>query len=529
MWYESTNHKVIGVIYAVAAIILGVLGFFVSVVFRFEISTLGVWILYGDYQFYNVAITAHGLIMVFGFIMPLILGGAVNYTMPLVLGTPDMLFPRLNNLSLWAFFAAAMTLTLAVLVDEGPGLGWTLYASLSCFEYHSSVGVDLTVLTVDLLAISSTANGLNATGTMYGCRLNSTTMLDAPLWVLGITITNFLLLAALPTLVVAVMLLLMDRNFNATFYDTLGGGDVLLFEHLFWFFGHPEVYIIILPIFAMVSWVIEMLIGHNVFGYISMLYATVSIGVLGFFVWAHHMYVASIDIDTRSYFASATLLIAVPTAVKIFNWLLSSMFSSAGFVGDAVIVYGFVLLFASGGLTGVILSNAGLDVFLHDTYFVVGHFHYVLALAAVFGAAQFCHTFLSRSVFVDSWDFLGVYTTALLATGSGMAFFSMHISGLCGMPRRYSDIADCYLSWSPVWNWSVMILITWWVSWSISWLVQLSSAASYSCARLTIASVGTHVTLNAGNTVESLIWLYHTEIDNVVVPLVVSSTPQMLI
>ena len=530
MWYESTNHKVIGVAYTVAAVVLGVLGFAVSVVFRFEISTIGVWCLYGDYQFYNVAITAHGLIMVFGFIMPIILGGAVNYTMPLVLGTPDMLFPRLNNLSLWAFFGAATVLTLAVLVDEGPGLGWTLYATLSCFEYHSSVGVDLVVLTVMFLGVSSLANGLNATGTIYACRLVTTTMLDAPLWALGIIITNFCLIAALPTLAVAVVLLLVDRNFNSCFYDALGGGDVLLFEHLFWFFGHPEVYIIILPIFALISWSLEQLIGHAVFGYVSMLYSTTSIGVLGFLVWAHHMYVASMDIDSRSYFSAATLLIAVPTSIKIFNWLLSTCFSSFTiWCADVTIIYGFVLLFAGGGLTGVLLSNAGLDVFLHDTYFVVGHFHYVLSLAAVFGAVCFTHIYGGRLVFLDAWDFWGSLMALTSSTSAGLAFLSMHVAGLCGMPRRYSDFADCYLIWAPVWNWAMITLLLWWILWSIGWVAQFASACSFSCQRVGAIPMGVHVCASSGTFAESLVMLYHTEIDAMIVPICVSHGRTMLV
>jgi len=379
----TVAHKSIGLLYFLCSLFCGFVGFVYFILIRIELSCFGVFILFGDYQFYNCIISSHGLIMIFAFIMPVILGGFVNYWFPLCLGCPDMLFPRLNNLSFWLYFVACLFVLLSVVIEEGIGVGWTLYPTLICVDFHSSCACDFILFAIHLLGLSSIINSLNICCTLFVSRSRFYCFFFFCLFFWGVLITSFLLILCLPVLAGGVTMLLFDRNFNTSFYDVLGGGDLLLFQHLFWFFGHPEVYIIILPVFGLCSLIIEFVGCRAVFSCCAMIYSMLSISLLGFFVWAHHMFTVGLDIDSRVYFSVVTLVIGVPTCIKIFNWLYSFWSFDMLFLFDVYFVYCFIFMFLFGGVTGLLLANVGLDIVLHDTYFVVAHFHYVLSLGAV--------------------------------------------------------------------------------------------------------------------------------------------------
>jgi len=444
----TTNHKVIGLNYLIVSVFTGFLAFSYSMLIRFELSTFGVFVLFGDYQFYNSVITTHGLVMIFGFIMPFVLGGFVNYWTPLLLGCPDMLFPRLNNLSFWLYVNGVLFVALGATIEEGIGLGWTLYPSLCLFDFHSSVSVDFTMLSVHLLGISSIINSINLICTIVVCKRKFFPFYSISLFLWGSILTSFLLCLVLPILAGAVTMVLCDRNFNTSFFDVLGGGDLLLFQHLFWFFGHPEVYIIILPIFGIVSFLLEVENQKAVFSTLSMIYSMLMISFLGFFVWAHHMFTSGLDVDSRSYFAMITLIIGVPTCVKVFNWLYTFWSSDLLYKMEIFYVIQFLVMFLLGGVTGLLLANAGLDVIFHDTYFVVAHFHFVLSLGAVVGAFAGFYFILSillknvLSMWLHKINFLCFFV------GSFMLFFPLHYLGLFGFPRRVTDYPITYLNYN---------------------------------------------------------------------------------
>lgn len=429
----------VGLLYFLLAILCGFVGYIYSLFIRLELSTCGCGVLFGDYQFYNVIITSHGLIMIFAFIMPVLLGGFTNYFAPMMCGFPDMIFPRLNNISFWLYFLGVLFLLCGFISEEGMGIGWTLYPTLICYDFHSTIACDLTIFSVHLLGVSSILNSLNVVGTLFVCRKKYFSFIIWLLFIWGVLLTSILLILTLPILAGGVTMVLLDRNFNTSFFDVIGGGDLILFQHLFWFFGHPEVYIIILPVFGLISTLIDVIGFRCVFSGLAMIYSMICIAIIGFFVWAHHMFVIGMDIDSRAYFGSLTILIGLPTCIKLFNWLYSFLFYDLLNILECYFIYLFIILFLFGGITGLLLANVGLDVLLHDTYFVIAHFHYVLSLGAVFGAFGGFFHFCVKWLPIELNLFYVLYVLFLLFIGSNLVFAPLHSLGLYAFPRRVSE------------------------------------------------------------------------------------------